>query len=95
MAALLIVQAAVTQREAYQRYQAAVQPLMASFGGKLKGTGVGLEVLEGSHDGRRLVVFEFASMEKIRQFWNSAEYEKVKRLRDGTATIDVWAVPCP
>jgi len=95
MAALLIVQAAVTQREAYQRYQAAVQPLMASFGGKLKGTGVGLEVLEGSHDGRRLVVFEFASMEKIRQFWNSAEYEKVKRLRDGAATIDVWAVPCP
>jgi uncharacterized protein (DUF1330 family) len=93
MAALLIVQAAVTEREAYKRYQAAVQPLMASFGGRLKGTGMGLEVLEGSHDGRRLVVFEFASMEKIREFWNSPEYRTVKRLRDGAATIDVWAVP--
>jgi uncharacterized protein (DUF1330 family) len=95
MPALLIVQASVTEREAYKRYQAAVQPLMASFGGKLKGTGVGLEVLEGSHDGRRLVVFEFASMEEIRQFWSSSEYQQVKKLRAGAATIDVWAMPCP
>lgn len=95
MAALLIVQASVTEREAYKRYQAAVQPLMASFGGKLKGTGVGLEVLEGSHDGRRLVVFEFPSMDAIHSFWESPEYEKVKKLREGAATIDVWAIPCP
>ena len=94
MAALLIVQASITEREAYKRYQAAVQPLMASFGGKLKGTGVGLEVLEGSHDGRRLVVFEFPSMDSIHSFWESPEYGKVKKLRDGAATIDVWAVPC-
>jgi uncharacterized protein (DUF1330 family) len=85
----------VTEREAYKRYQAAVQPLMATFGGQLKGTGVGLEVLEGSHDGRRLVVFEFASMDAIRSFWASPEYAKVKKLRHGAATIDVWAVACP
>ena len=95
MAALLIVQATITEREAYKRYQAAVQPLMASFGGKLKGTGVGLEVLEGSHDGRRLVVFEFPSMDGIHRFWSSPEYKKVKKIREGAATIDVWAVPCP
>ena len=93
MAALLIVQATVVEREAYKRYQAAVQPLMASFGGKLKGTGVGLEVLEGSHDGRRLVVFEFPSMDAIHGFWDSPQYQKVKQLREGAATIDVWAVP--
>ena len=95
MAALLIVQATVTEREAYKRYQAAVQPLMASFGGKLKATGVGLEVLEGSHDDRRLVIFEFPSMGTIRDFWDSPEYATVKNLREGAATIDVWAVPCP
>ena len=95
MAALLIVQASVTEREAYKRYQAAVQPLMASFGGKLKGTGVGMEVLEGSHDGRRLVIFEFASMDAIQRFWNSPGYKTVKKIREGAATIDVWAVPAP
>ena len=93
MAALLIVQATVLEREAYKNYQAAVQPLMASFGGKLRGTGVGLEVLEGAHDGRRLVVFEFPSMEAIHAFWDSPEYEDVKKLREGAAVIDVWAIP--
>ncbi|HUQ75908.1 MAG TPA: DUF1330 domain-containing protein [Burkholderiales bacterium] len=95
MAALLIVQATVTQRDGYKAYQAAVQPLMASFGGKLKGSGVGLEVLEGTHDGRRLVVFEFPSMDAIRTFWASSEYRKVKKIREGAATVDVWAVPSP
>jgi len=93
MAALLIIQATVTQRDGYQAYQAAVQPLIGAFGGKLKGTGVGLEVLEGSHDGRRLVVFEFPSVEKIREFWKSPDYSKVRKIREGAATVDVWAVP--
>jgi uncharacterized protein (DUF1330 family) len=93
VAALLIIQATVLEREAYKKYQAAVQPLIASFGGKLKGSGVGLQVLEGSHDGRRLVVFEFASMAEISEFWNSSAYTKVKKIREGAAKIDVWAVP--
>jgi len=93
MAALLVIQATVLEREAYKKYQAAVQPLIASFGGKLKGSGVGLEVLEGAHDGRRLVVFEFPSMDVIQDFWRSPEYSKVKKIREGAATIDVWAVP--
>jgi uncharacterized protein (DUF1330 family) len=95
MSALLIIQATVTERDGYKAYQAAVQPLLSSFGGKLKGTGVGLEVLEGSHDGRRLVVFEFPSMDAIKGFWHSPEYGKVKKLRAGAAAIDVWAVPSP
>ena len=95
MAALLIIQATVTERDGYKAYQAAVQPLLSSFGGKLKGSGVGLEVLEGAHDGRRLVVFEFPSMDAIKGFWHSPEYGKVKKLRAGAATVDVWAIPSP
>ena len=92
MAALLIIQATVTQRDGYKAYQAAVQRLIGAFGGKLKGTGVGLEVLEGSHDRRRLVVFEFPSMAAIHAFWNSPEYVPVKKIRQGAAALDVWAV---
>ena len=95
MSALLIIQASVHKREAYKKYQAAVQPLIASFGGKLKASGVGLEVLEGAHDGRRLVVFEFPSVESIGLFWDSPAYAEVRKLREGAATIDVWAVPGP
>ncbi len=93
MAALLIIQASVLKKEGYKAYQAAVQPLIESRGGRLRATGVALEVLEGAHDGRRLVVFEFPSMDAIRGFWSSPEYGKVKKLRAGAAAIDVWAVP--
>jgi len=93
MAALLVIQAVVLQKDQYRKYQAAVRPLMEACGARLKASGVGLEVLEGTHDGRRLIVFEFDSMEAIRGFWRSPEYTQVKRLREGAAKIDVWAVP--
>ena len=93
MPALLIIQASVLKKEGYQAYQAAVQPLIESCGGRLRATGVELEVLEGRHDGRRLVVFEFPSMRDIRSFWDSSQYKEIRKLREGAATIDVWAVP--
>jgi uncharacterized protein (DUF1330 family) len=93
VSALLIIQASVLKKEGYKAYQAAVRPLIESRGGKLRATGVELEVLEGAHDGRRLVVFEFPSMEAIRAFWESSQYKDIKKLREGAASIDVWAVP--
>ena len=93
MSALLIIQASVLKKDRYKTYQDAVRPLIESRGGKLRATGVELEVLEGAHDGRRLVVFEFPSMEAIRGFWHSPEYAKVKQLRKDAARIDAWAVP--
>ena len=97
MAALLIIQAKVSRDEAhrdrYRQYQARVQPLIESRGGRLRASGLGLEVLEGAHDGRRLLVFEFPSMDAIRAFWQSPEYAEVRPLRDGAARIDAWAVP--
>jgi uncharacterized protein (DUF1330 family) len=52
-----------------------------------------VETLEGHHDGRRVIVFEFSSMDVIREWWNSPEYAEVKKLRDGAAVLDIWAVP--
>ena len=52
-----------------------------------------VEVLEGSYDGRRLVIFEFPSMDVIQSVWNSPEYAEVKKLREGAGELDVWAVP--
>jgi len=93
VSALLIIQASVLKKDGYKAYQSAVQPLIETFGGRLRATGMQLEVLEGAHDGRRLVVFEFPSMDAIRGFWASPEYSKVKLLRRDAARIDVWAVP--
>lgn len=93
MAALLIVQATVSHKDNYRKYQAAVQPLIEACGGRLRATGAGLEALEGSPPGRRLVVIEFPTLEALHAFWRSPEYAGVRRLREGAAQVDVWALP--
>ena len=97
MAALLIIQATVSrdsvEGQHYREYQTQVQPLIAAHGGRLRATGGLLEVLEGSHDGRRLVVFEFPSMQALHDFWHSPQYAVLKTLRANAALVVAWAVP--
>lgn len=92
MAAYLIVQATVGNEPQFQRYREAVVPLIARFGGRFIVRGAEIEVLEGHHDGRRMVIFEFPSIDAIHAFWNAPEYGPVKKIREGAATVDVWAV---
>ena len=93
MPAYMVVQINVTDPEKFARYREVVPSVVASFGGRYLVRGAQIEVLEGSHDGRRFVLFEFPSMDAIRRFWHSEEYAKVKALRDNAADIDVWAMP--
>ena len=97
MPALFIIQAEVSadaaKRVRYHEYQARVQPLIEAHGGRFRASGVGLEVPEGSHDGRRLIVFEFPSMDALHAFWDSPQYGQLRGLRAGAAQVDAWAVP--
>ena len=92
MAAYLIVQSTISDEPQYQKYRDAVMPLIGKFGGKAIVRGGKVEGLEGRHDGRRMVIFEFPSMDALKGFWNSPEYVPVKKIRQGAATLDVWAV---
>jgi uncharacterized protein (DUF1330 family) len=92
-AAYLIVQIKITREEGWPEYRQKVTKLFAQHGGRYLVRGGPVEVLEGSYDGRRLVVFEFPSMEAIRSVWHSPEYAEVKKLREGAGELDVWALP--
>jgi uncharacterized protein (DUF1330 family) len=93
MSAYMIVQIKITRPQGWPEYREAVGPLIQRFGGRYIVRGGDIEVLEGRHDGRRLVLFEFPSIEAIRSFWNSSDYAEVKKLRQGSGELDVWAVP--
>jgi uncharacterized protein (DUF1330 family) len=93
MAAYMIVQITITDEEKYKHYRTSVVPLIAKFGGKIVVQRGPVELLEGNHDGRRMVMFEFPSMEALHAFWNSPEYVPVKELRRDAANLDIWAVP--
>ena len=83
----------MSDRARYREYQDAVRPFIEACGGRLRATGKDLEVLEGAHDGRRLVVIEFPSAEALQAFWRSPDYAGIRALREGAAQVDVWAVP--
>ena len=91
MAAYLVVQNTIKDEAQYQKYREAVVPFMASFGAKLVARGAKVEVLEGEHDTRPVVMFEFPTMEAIHAFWNSPDYVPIKKLREGIATLNIWA----
>jgi uncharacterized protein (DUF1330 family) len=93
MVAYFVAQSTVTDEAQFQKYLAAVGPIIASFGGKAIARGAKVDVLEGEHDTRPVGVLEFPNMEAIHAFWNSPQYVPVKKMREGIATINVWAFP--
>jgi uncharacterized protein (DUF1330 family) len=92
MTAYVIVRGEVSDPEQYQKYREAVAPNIQAFGGEITARGAEIEVLEGSDDGRRLVIIEFPSREKAMIWWKSPEYAEVKPLRQGAATLDIILV---
>jgi uncharacterized protein (DUF1330 family) len=93
MPAYMVVQSTVSDEAQFQKYRQAVVPFIASFGGKLVARGAKVDVLEGEHDTRPIVMFEFPSIDAIHAFWDSPDYVPIKKIREGAATVDVWAFP--
>ncbi|MCL5110854.1 MAG: DUF1330 domain-containing protein [Chloroflexi bacterium] len=93
MPAYVIVQIDVTDPAQYEEYKKAVPAAIHAYGGRYLIRGGVVEVLDGRHDGRRLVMLEFPTMDAVRAWWASPEYQASKRLRYGAATMDAWAVP--
>lgn len=91
MPAYLIAQSHVKDPEMFKKYQEAARPIVRQYGGRPLTSGT-VEVLEGAHDGRRFMVFEFPSIDHIRAFFTSTEYQKAKKIREGIADMNVWTV---
>ena len=81
MAAYVIVDIEVTDPTAYDEYRALVPPLVAKYGGKYLVRGGHFEKVEGDWTPTRLVVLEFESLARAKQFYYSEEYEPVKQIR--------------
>ncbi|MGJ4932391.1 DUF1330 domain-containing protein [Bradyrhizobium sp. HKCCYLS2038] len=93
MPAYFVAQSTVKDAAQFQKYVQAVVPLFDRFGGTLAARGAKVEVLEGEPDQRPVVMFQFPDMQAIQALWNSPEYVPVKKLREGIATMNVWAFP--
>jgi uncharacterized protein (DUF1330 family) len=92
MSAYLIVQVTVKDPVRYEQYKAMAPVSIAQYGGRYIVRGGKTETLEGSWSPKRIVVLEFPSMERAREWWNCAEYAEAKALRQATTDTEMLLV---
>jgi uncharacterized protein (DUF1330 family) len=92
MAAYFIANIEVTDPEAFERYRAAVPPVIAAHGGRYIVRGGTTQTLEGSLPLGRVVILEFPSIEAARGFYDSPDYAPLLALRLASTRSDVVLV---
>ena len=81
MSAYLIANVEVKNTEKFRDYLEATPSIIKKYGGIFLVRGGDFEIYEGNWNPKRLVLVEFESMQKARQFYNSPEYTAIKDLR--------------
>ncbi|MCH8820489.1 MAG: DUF1330 domain-containing protein [Acidobacteria bacterium] len=71
----------VVDEEKLGEYRQRVGATVEQYGGRYVVRGGEFEVVEGDWHPVRLVVLEFPSLEKARQWYNSEDYRELKELR--------------
>jgi uncharacterized protein (DUF1330 family) len=92
MPAYVIVETDVHDAEQYEQYKAASPGAIASGGGRFVVRGGEMAVLEGDWRPKRLVMLEFEDLDAAKRWYESAEYQEAKRLREGAANLQMVAV---
>jgi uncharacterized protein (DUF1330 family) len=91
MAVYSVVNVQVTDPARYAEYVEKAPATVARHGGKYLARGGEVEVLEGEWNPQRLVILEFESMERFKEWYNSPEYAPLKQLR-GEAFVTEYVV---
>jgi uncharacterized protein (DUF1330 family) len=81
MPAFVIVEIEVSDPDAYETYKRLVPASVDAYGGRFVARGGATESLEGGWTPERIVVLEFPSLERARQWWASPEYSDAKAIR--------------
>jgi uncharacterized protein (DUF1330 family) len=70
-----------------------VRSLAKTYGASYPARTDRVEALEGSYDGRRLIIIQFPDLASARAYWASPEYQELRKLRHAAADSEIWLVP--
>lgn len=85
MPAYMIAEIDVTDPVQYEEYKKLSPGAIAAHGGKFLVRGGDMAVLEGDWNPKRVVVVQFDSLAKAKEFYNSPEYQRAIQARKGAA----------
>ena len=92
MPAYVIAHIDVKDPVRYEDYKKMSPVSIQKFGGRFIARGGKAEVLEGTWQPKRLVLLEFPSVERAREWWASEDYAPAKALRQATSSGDMIVI---
>jgi uncharacterized protein (DUF1330 family) len=92
MPAYIIVDLEITDAALFEQYRAAVPATINAYGGKYLVRGGAYETLEGSWQPKRVIVLQFDSMARLKEWYGSKEYAPLIALRKTCAKANVIAI---
>lgn len=92
MSAYIIVEIEITDPVGYEEYKKLAGDTVEKYGGKYIVRGGKTEVLEGDWKPKRIVVLEFPTMARAKEWLNSEEYREPRKMRHRTAKTHMLVI---
>jgi len=92
MAAYIFGRIEVTDWDRYTEYMKLTPGIIEKYGGRFIARGGQMIALEGPEIAERVVLVEFPTLERAREFYDSEEYQRVRKIRHGAAAVSLIAI---
>jgi uncharacterized protein (DUF1330 family) len=92
MAGYVIVEIDVTDPVGYEEYKKKAAAAVNQYDGKYIVRGGATETLEGDWQPKRIVILEFPSMQRAKEWLHCAEYREPRKMRHRTAKTNMILV---
>lgn len=92
MAGYVIVEIEVTDPVGYEEYKKLAGATVTKHGGKYIVRGGAAETLEGDWQPKRIVILQFESVQRAKEWLNCPEYREPRKMRHRTAKTKMIVV---
>ena len=92
MSAYVIVEVTIHNQEEYEEYKKLTPVSIAAYDGRFVVRGAKTESLEGDWNPERIVVLQFPTIERAKEWYHSKEYAAAKNIRHQNATSKMLLV---
>lgn len=93
MPAYVIVEISIDDPKDYEEYKKLTPATIAAYNGRFVVRGGQTETLEGDWQPERIVVLEFPTVARAKEWWGSDTYSKAKVIRQRSAKTKMIVVP--
>lgn len=92
MPAYIIAEVTITDPAAYEEYKKLTPGSISAYGGRFVVRGAKTESLEGEWNPERIVILEFESVARAKEWWASEMYSEAKAIRHRAAKTKMMVV---